>query len=1300
VCGGDLLCFEVVARDPDFNPAIGLSDTTFLSWNAALAPLGATFLPKYTVANRRKPAPLGGPRQDSFDFCWQPTPAMASNTPYYFTVKARDLKCPTPGTTTRAFAIKVLEVADIAVIKTDYKCGNWKVGIQKKKPAQQFLGTKISISRYPYDYSMVSTYDYIGQMSSPVIRFTTGGKYLIRINADMPGPYGVGVCPRTLFDTLYVDTVVTPFVRDTFTCTGSPVTLPATAKWGKAPYFYYWYVSPDTSITALPLVPGGTANPQVPSRTFAPTHDTRYTLKIVDINGCRNYDSNIMVLVKPLPVFSPPDSQRICFGTSHEINMGNNNGNLWYNTPTKKSFTWKVLATGVTVDTLQTITRSDSNAFTLEIRDSFGCVNTDTFMLYVNPQIIPNAGPDTVICDGDTATLTASGGLLYEWRDITKPAEPKIISAKSHNPAVRVWPNNPYSHLQNIMMTYVYEVRVFSSYPDTTKSYLECSKTDTLMVTIRPLAKITRPNPLTTCHATEFNNMPPVVTNQPGGIGVWSYPAAPGAVEVAGAFTKVYTDSLRNQPTDSLMPQYTDNWVRYKYTSPISFGGCVSYDSSIVRVYADPAPNAGPRMTFCVNGPSFPIVYSPTFKFSPLAGSPPEVGGGGTEVWSGLGVVATGPGTYRFDPSKANTLPGRNIINYKYTYKYNPGPSCQGEDTTIFEVQGVPEVDAGTLPPVCITAPQFNMTNEAHATTTPDMGYSFWETPELGLKQSQAMKDSQTYNASLSPIPAGTLRKSWKVYYRNIVFNSNILNALKGCEVKDSAQITVSRPPQVDLVYDGSTAEIQNGIPVVCFKTDKHPFRLTVDSAGGAVSLVNSEPAFSVDPTPTNGGLRYNGWFNSDVAVAPVPPLPFPPENPDPKFKHLHEMIVRYKLHIGINPHTSDSVACYASDTAYMAVQMPPDLAIDPPGPNCADSATFFLKLGTIPIAPYQAYWTKDPTASGYFFGTSPDSSNTRYHASAADISVGGLNVYASTVKRGPCPIKSDSAHLKINPMPKADFDCYDCEGCMPVDARLAARNTNSTGSSFSWINDHTGQAISADSSVTAHFPDWGRFPIRLKVTTGEGCTALSPPKDVVVHAFPKVDFDPDPPVTTIAKPFFDFVNKSVTPDGSAMNFLWQLGAVPGTFPPEPRYSTEHSPRDVPFDADTSTQTGKTIWLKVTTEFGCVDSLSKDIKINPDITVFVPSAFYPGSVQPCPNTEMDPDCNKVFKVAADGYMTIEIYVFNRWGQQLFFTNDAKKGWDGTFNGAQSPQDVYIYQINATSYNGKKYTYSGSVTLLR
>jgi gliding motility-associated-like protein len=71
-------------------------------------------------------------------------------------------------------------------------------------------------------------------------------------------------------------------------------------------------------------------------------------------------------------------------------------------------------------------------------------------------------------------------------------------------------------------------------------------------------------------------------------------------------------------------------------------------------------------------------------------------------------------------------------------------------------------------------------------------------------------------------------------------------------------------------------------------------------------------------------------------------------------------------------------------------------------------------------------------------------------------------------------------------------------------------------------------------------------------------------------------------------------------------------------------------------------------------------------------------------------------------VQANGFETIEIYVYNRWGKLVFETKDKLKGWDGTDQklGGECPQDAYVYQIFATSFGGKKYQYSGSVTLLR
>jgi gliding motility-associated-like protein len=265
--------------------------------------------------------------------------------------------------------------------------------------------------------------------------------------------------------------------------------------------------------------------------------------------------------------------------------------------------------------------------------------------------------------------------------------------------------------------------------------------------------------------------------------------------------------------------------------------------------------------------------------------------------------------------------------------------------------------------------------------------------------------------------------------------------------------------------------------------------------------------------------------------------------------------------------------------------------------------------------------------------------------------------------------------------------------------AALAAGPTGAPGVTYQWTWDDGYSQNTTDSAITRFIPAYtgnGQYPVKLKVTTTgtPSCSSTSDPSTVYVRAKPKADFEPEPPFTTIAKPFFNFINHSVSYDNSTMTYLWNMGPLPPAIVND-RMMTDANPSNVEFSADTG---WIPVRLYVTTAHQCMDSTLRNIRVEPDITVFAPNAFYPGSTVDCPDG--DPGCNRVFKISAAGYASIEIFVFNRWGQQVFYTNDANQGWDGKFRGEPAPQDVYIYQVNATSFNGKKYKYSGSITMCR
>lgn len=90
--------------------------------------------------------------------------------------------------------------------------------------------------------------------------------------------------------------------------------------------------------------------------------------------------------------------------------------------------------------------------------------------------------------------------------------------------------------------------------------------------------------------------------------------------------------------------------------------------------------------------------------------------------------------------------------------------------------------------------------------------------------------------------------------------------------------------------------------------------------------------------------------------------------------------------------------------------------------------------------------------------------------------------------------------------------------------------------------------------------------------------------------------------------------------------------------------------------------------------------------------VNIPNAFRPTSNEPV---------NTVFKPDFLGYVpeNYQLRIFNRWGQQIFFSNDPERGWDGNLNGSAASPGVYSYLLQYSAPDGKMYERRGVVTLV-
>ncbi len=116
-----------------------------------------------------------------------------------------------------------------------------------------------------------------------------------------------------------------------------------------------------------------------------------------------------------------------------------------------------------------------------------------------------------------------------------------------------------------------------------------------------------------------------------------------------------------------------------------------------------------------------------------------------------------------------------------------------------------------------------------------------------------------------------------------------------------------------------------------------------------------------------------------------------------------------------------------------------------------------------------------------------------------------------------------------------------------------------------------------------------------------------------------------------------------------------------------------------------------TVTLCAYTADGCSNCVTYgNITVVEDYAIYIPNAF-------TPNGDGN---NDVFQYHLIGVKQAYIFIFNRWGEKVFETDNPTEYWDGTYKGKLCNPDVYVYHIKLVSYDNKQAEFKGSVTILR
>jgi gliding motility-associated-like protein len=244
------------------------------------------------------------------------------------------------------------------------------------------------------------------------------------------------------------------------------------------------------------------------------------------------------------------------------------------------------------------------------------------------------------------------------------------------------------------------------------------------------------------------------------------------------------------------------------------------------------------------------------------------------------------------------------------------------------------------------------------------------------------------------------------------------------------------------------------------------------------------------------------------------------------------------------------------------------------------------------------------------------------------------------------------------------DLPHFDVENICFADTTLITLQNNSNIDNISWQFGDPGSNSNTSSSLTPDHVFSGPGSYTVQVTeTYNGITYGPYTETVVVNELPNV---------SIGDTVYMYPGSPILLDAGEGYTSYE-------------WSTGENTQLVKIN-----QSG-TYWVTVQNDLCCFNF---DSVLVIYFDVIVPNAFRPDGA------------NKIFKAYASSLEAINnftMYIYNRWGQQIFVSNDITQGWDGKYNGKDAPGDVYVWLINydvAKEGKTERIAYKGNVILLR
>ncbi|MGB1031106.1 MAG: gliding motility-associated C-terminal domain-containing protein [Flavobacteriales bacterium] len=269
----------------------------------------------------------------------------------------------------------------------------------------------------------------------------------------------------------------------------------------------------------------------------------------------------------------------------------------------------------------------------------------------------------------------------------------------------------------------------------------------------------------------------------------------------------------------------------------------------------------------------------------------------------------------------------------------------------------------------------------------------------------------------------------------------------------------------------------------------------------------------------------------------------------------------------------------------------------------------------------------------------------------------------------------STSQLIQVNGLPNAHFALSTYEGCAPLNV---IGEPEQVGVQCFW---NFGEVASSESCTNPNytFASPGCYDIEHTIIDGNGCiNSYNIENAICVFSNPESGFTFGPENPTTDEPFIQVYE---TAPQSNLLFEWTLDG-------------EFINADSTAYMDLSLFGGSSapICLTVIDQNNCFNVECKDIDVIQNLELFIPNAFTPNG----------DNINDIWSPKVLGTVQYELFVFNRWGEIVFYSTDPSEYWNGSFNGSEhfAQDGMYHYRLKIVGQDYEAEDYSGFVILSR